>query len=130
MINTRDIFSEDSVRLLPEIANLMYQITEFMLSRQRRTNQETLNVVPPDNKEEGQSESRNEEAEEVLHSDMVPDMLKKVLSMVAHLVRVKKELAERVRKGIYSFDVLERENLTLKVFLPFIASYIVNNDLT
>ena len=75
----------------------MYQITELMLSRQRRTNDPNANAEPDRNNEENETGMRNEEDEEVLRSDMVPDMLKKVMSMLSHLVRAKKELAERVR---------------------------------
>ena len=73
----------------------MYQITEFMLSRQRRVNRQS---VQPEGNDEGNNQTGNGEEEEILRSDMVPDMLKKVMSMLSHLVRVKKELAERVRQ--------------------------------
>ena len=85
------------MRLFPEVANLMYQITELILSRQRRTNDPNANAEPDGNNEENETGTRNEDDNEVLRSDMVPDMLKKVMSMLSHLVRAKKELAERVR---------------------------------
>ena len=75
----------------------MYQITELILSRQRRTNVPNANTEQNGNNEENETGTRNEEDEDVLRSDMVPDMLKKVISMLSHLVRAKKELAERVR---------------------------------
>ncbi len=102
------------MRLLSEVANLMYQITEFMLSRQKRlldgpgagagagagaaergtgARRSGEGDAPRDPTQDLDLEA---EEEERMRSDMVPDMLKKVLCMVAHLVRVKKELAERV----------------------------------
>ena len=92
------------MRLLPEVANLMYQITELILSRQRRTNDPNANAEPNGNNEDNETGTRNED-EEVLRSDMVPDMLKKVMSMLSHLVRAKKELAERVRILFLDFHV-------------------------
>ena len=82
----------------------MYQITELMLSRQRRTNDPNANAEPNGNNEDNETGTRNED-EEVLRSDMVPDMLKKVMSMLSHLVRAKKELAERVRILFVNYHV-------------------------
>ncbi len=101
------VVTEDSVRLLTEIANLMYQITEFMLSRQKRLTAQDRNQQQREDENEGGGDqaaaSRDSEAEEEnTRSDMVPDMLKKVLAMVAHLVRVKKELAVRVSERFTS----------------------------
>ena len=92
------------MRLLPEVANLMYQITELILSRQRRTNDPNANAEPDGNNEENETGTRNED-DDVLHSDMVPDMLKKVMSMLSHLIRAKKELAERVRILFVNYHV-------------------------
>ncbi len=76
------------MRILPEIANLMYQITALMLSKQRRDHAPR---EPENQSDEAQ------EREEVIRTDMVQSMLEKVLTLLCNLVRSKKELAERVR---------------------------------
>ncbi len=75
------------MRILPEIANLMYQITALMLSKQRRDH---AHREPENQSDEAQ------EREEVIRTDMVQSMLEKVLTLLCNLVRSKKELAERV----------------------------------
>ena len=75
--------SEDGVPFLPQVVQLTYQITELSCS---------FSTDPPDG-----------DTGTGCHGDIVPNMLEKIMQMLAKLSRNKREIAERVSVSIFLF---------------------------